>query len=113
MPPASARCDGEARLRSTSLRCKRAAFAYGPSPQKRSQSLMSRKRFADRSALDERTTYRFSILASRQTRCLSAMYVEKFGLSVSQWKVLPILDRKSTRLNSSHLGISYAVFCLK
>src|ERR1039458_4460355 len=24
-----------------------------------------------------------------------------------------ILDRKSTRLNSSHLGISYAVFCLK
>src|SRR5262245_65342307 len=24
-----------------------------------------------------------------------------------------IVDRKSTRLNSSHLGISYAVFCLK
>src|SRR5258705_7855220 len=23
------------------------------------------------------------------------------------------IDRKSTRLNSSHLGISYAVFCLK
>src|SRR5258705_9050103 len=27
--------------------------------------------------------------------------------------VLFRLDRKSTRLNSSHLGISYAVFCLK
>src|SRR5258705_2381253 len=26
---------------------------------------------------------------------------------------IEILDRKSTRLNSSHLGISYAVFCLK
>src|SRR5256885_13305729 len=26
---------------------------------------------------------------------------------------LPGLDRKSTRLNSSHLVISYAVFCLK
>src|SRR2546430_11470003 len=26
---------------------------------------------------------------------------------------LPILDRKSTRLNSSHSQISYAVFCLK
>src|ERR1035438_8060686 len=26
---------------------------------------------------------------------------------------LPAPDRKSTRLNSSHLGISYAVFCLK
>src|ERR1039458_8849467 len=25
----------------------------------------------------------------------------------------PSRDRKSTRLNSSHLGISYAVFCLK
>src|SRR5258705_5816924 len=24
-----------------------------------------------------------------------------------------VLDRKSTRLNSSHLGISYAVFCLR
>src|SRR5262245_11736847 len=26
---------------------------------------------------------------------------------------VPDSDRKSTRLNSSHLGISYAVFCLK
>src|SRR5690625_6261224 len=25
----------------------------------------------------------------------------------------PALDRKSTRLNSSHVAISYAVFCLK
>src|SRR5256885_7501424 len=28
-------------------------------------------------------------------------------------EALPHLDRKSTRLNSSHLVISYAVFCLK
>src|ERR1039457_1935239 len=27
--------------------------------------------------------------------------------------VLTLVDRKSTRLNSSHLVISYAVFCLK
>src|ERR1035441_3040732 len=26
--------------------------------------------------------------------------------------LVPAIDRKSTRLNSSHLGISYAVFCL-
>src|ERR1039458_10580809 len=26
---------------------------------------------------------------------------------------IALRDRKSTRLNSSHLGISYAVFCLK
>src|SRR5258705_7681926 len=31
------------------------------------------------------------------------------------WKPISVgmADRKSTRLNSSHLGISYAVFCLK
>src|SRR5690625_7078900 len=28
-------------------------------------------------------------------------------------KVYLIVDRKSTRLNSSHVAISYAVFCLK
>src|SRR5437899_13051559 len=36
------------------------------------------------------------------------------GVIVTQ--VVPLRDdedRKSTRLNSSHLGISYAVFCLK
>src|SRR5690554_7139865 len=33
-----------------------------------------------------------------------------FGL---QFKVNPNVDRKSTRLNSSHVRISYAVFCLK
>src|SRR5256885_5847556 len=27
--------------------------------------------------------------------------------------MMPVEDRKSTRLNSSHLVISYAVFCLK
>src|SRR5690606_42150510 len=33
---------------------------------------------------------------------------ELFRLSL-----LPVSDRKSTRLNSSHVKISYAVFCLK
>src|SRR5262245_62894510 len=32
---------------------------------------------------------------------------------VSRHEMENPLDRKSTRLNSSHLGISYAVFCLK
>src|SRR6516165_6930710 len=31
----------------------------------------------------------------------------------NQVEFLPALDRKSTRLNSSHSQISYAVFCLK
>src|SRR5438045_6854849 len=32
---------------------------------------------------------------------------------LDSFAILATLDRKSTRLNSSHLGISYAVFCLK
>src|SRR2546430_8162664 len=34
-------------------------------------------------------------------------------LSLSHWHSEPLPDRKSTRLNSSHSQISYAVFCLK
>src|SRR5437899_8874965 len=40
---------------------------------------------------------------------LSLDLIEGDCLQVTQ----PRRDRKSTRLNSSHLGISYAVFCLK
>src|SRR6202007_3427007 len=35
-----------------------------------------------------------------------------YDLPFHQWQII-ILDRKSTRLNSSHVKISYAVFCLK
>src|SRR3712207_8039884 len=38
---------------------------------------------------------------------LSNIVKEKNG------EIFPTLDRKSTRLNSSHANISYAVFCLK
>src|SRR5262245_16383924 len=39
---------------------------------------------------------------------------EVFNVFVaSHGLIMVFLDRKSTRLNSSHLGISYAVFCLK
>src|SRR5438045_6351894 len=34
-------------------------------------------------------------------------------VAVEELKKISKPDRKSTRLNSSHLGISYAVFCLK
>src|SRR5436853_3710470 len=48
----------------------------------------------------------------RTTINLAPADIKKEGPSFD----LPIalgIDRKSTRLNSSHLGISYAVFCLK
>src|SRR5262245_62335855 len=42
------------------------------------------------------------------------LYMVPFAaLQDSQGHYLVEQDRKSTRLNSSHLGISYAVFCLK
>src|SRR3712207_6865030 len=36
---------------------------------------------------------------------------EQFGMLFEEGN--PLRDRKSTRLNSSHANISYAVFCLK
>src|SRR5690606_23029170 len=35
------------------------------------------------------------------------------GLCIGLFEKYSLLDRKSTRLNSSHVKISYAVFCLK
>src|SRR5437899_4135942 len=49
-------------------------------------------------------------------RCLARVHVTEDDL-LDVLRGAPglrqVLDRKSTRLNSSHLGISYAVFCLK
>src|SRR3712207_7984974 len=38
-------------------------------------------------------------------------YCDRHGLKMIT--VADLIDRKSTRLNSSHANISYAVFCLK
>src|SRR3712207_7199061 len=40
---------------------------------------------------------------------LAALLLQEFLPALRQY----LLDRKSTRLNSSHANISYAVFCLK
>src|SRR3712207_8796329 len=40
----------------------------------------------------------------------------KAGFDTDRWtlrRIRAVIDRKSTRLNSSHANISYAVFCLK
>src|SRR5438477_8539789 len=51
-------------------------------------------------------------------RSLSMRYLEREALLAPEYYVLLVfavlgIDRKSTRLNSSHMSISYAVFCLK
>src|SRR5690625_6990852 len=47
------------------------------------------------------------LLASEEKRNVFLEKVKSRDLQISA------LDRKSTRLNSSHVAISYAVFCLK
>src|SRR5690606_40515413 len=48
------------------------------------------------------------IPAVRSTRCMSQPFAFCLGVSGSTTS-----DRKSTRLNSSHVKISYAAFCLR
>src|SRR5690625_6703760 len=38
---------------------------------------------------------------------------ESKNVSTGRGRIEDFIDRKSTRLNSSHVAISYAVFCLK
>src|SRR2546427_6391721 len=45
-------------------------------------------------------------------KVLQVEHLDKMPLEV-RWQHGPSADRKSTRLNSSHSQISYAVFCLK
>jgi DNA-binding MarR family transcriptional regulator len=47
---------------------------------------------ASRLSLDQRTSYRFSIIARRQTRCLADMHAATFGLSVNGWKLLSVIE---------------------
>src|SRR5256885_4950542 len=51
----------------------------------------------------------FSLALRRDGTVTAYGIVAPAGLT----QVVAIADRKSTRLNSSHLVISYAVFCLK
>src|SRR5699024_4982946 len=56
-----------------------------------------------RGKIDVYATQRHRLLDKGQIRC-------EFNELTSDH---PVKDRKSTRLNSSHVSISYAVFCLK
>src|SRR5947199_2322688 len=54
-----------------------------------------------------------TLFRSRLFERLVARAVEAAQALGEQVEGRQAVDRKSTRLNSSHLGISYAVFCLK
>src|SRR5258705_7054628 len=59
------------------------------------------------------TLFRSGASPRRGTRARGAQAARRGALTIPAPSRCDGLDRKSTRLNSSHLGISYAVFCLK
>src|SRR5690349_23659028 len=50
------------------------------------------------------------IFHARVEQLVTLLSGKRTSCSTRAWK---IIDRKSTRLNSSHVEVSYAVFCLK
>src|SRR5579883_1313769 len=59
-----------------------------------------------------------SVITAAIVESLPAQYQAEISILVEPQKipgnvVQSMVDRKSTRLNSSHVKISYAVFCLK
>src|SRR3989442_10847142 len=51
-----------------------------------------------------------SCVIGRRAQCVNELHRTLEGTNI---KLDAVRDRKSTRLNSSHVRISYAVFCLK
>src|SRR3712207_7705360 len=58
-------------------------------------------------------TVALDVLGVAWTTLLTALGISGLVIGLALQDVLKNLDRKSTRLNSSHANISYAVFCLK
>src|SRR3989442_6063817 len=66
-----------------------------------------------RSTLFPYTTL-FRSRGRRGTRAVCVLVAsQRHGRAGLRGRLLAVGDRKSTRLNSSHVRISYAVFCLK
>src|SRR5690554_7137048 len=59
------------------------------------------------------STRRFTPLPLLLMGILSSPVIETFLKTSGHFRLAKSGDRKSTRLNSSHVRISYAVFCLK
>src|SRR3712207_8741044 len=67
----------------------------------------------DESALDEETLRKMLAGVTRRTKFVVDVRSIGEGRALADGRTEPLLDRKSTRLNSSHANISHAVFCLK
>src|SRR2546430_8872211 len=61
------------------------------------------------------TLFRSVQPVTEPNQCYATVRVQFTFHTITPWPLIPntAKDRKSTRLNSSHSQISYAVFCLK
>src|SRR3712207_7439530 len=67
---------------------------------------------SDQPMVEERRP-RLERVGHRRAVHLDQDVVDEPGLDIDVERLVERVDRKSTRLNSSHANISYAVFCLK
>src|SRR5688500_19629560 len=84
-------------------------------PTRRSSDLFGESIFGTINRWVIRPTFNFllAFVPSQGIVILLLTLLVKIVLFPLSYKMLGSQDRKSTRLNSSHLVISYAVFCLK
>src|SRR5207248_4484274 len=82
-------------------------------PTRRSSDLSNSKRVRLGRPISEDTRQEFSIDFERRKPVCSARFDAGQSKSDIPYGFEASTDRKSTRLNSSHRTISYAVFCLK
>src|SRR5207249_7938034 len=96
------------------------AFASPPAPPsfptRRSSDLLHRERFVRFDQIeirDPRSCLLHEILHRHDRREEQVLGLAAAGRIAGDFRDRLDADRKSTRLNSSHVSISYAVFCLK
>src|SRR5207253_11184592 len=66
-----------------------------------------------RSAMDSPLNSRAMTAGASSSEPVLARIMVSVGGTNTELTIIRARDRKSTRLNSSHVAISYAVFCLK
>src|SRR5207302_10391064 len=112
--------------------CRLSTFCYGPPPNPRLFPLRGRQGASGDEALCSSGNPLHCLASARQGRCRGSLRHHVFpargafraaaldpaGGARRVWEpddaaARKAPDRKSTRLNSSHVKISYAVFCLK
>src|SRR5690606_39675569 len=99
----------------------RLLFLFQSSADPRELHSFPTRRSSDLQQLVQMSGVEQSIQTNRNLETLITAYsiqnannaVSLLGKSVTGSGTGALLDRKSTRLNSSHVKISYAVFCLK